>query len=92
MLIYSRNKTQKLRNLASDHLAGFHLAGDGRGGDNVILEGTLQLSPARPSAAENGEYLVKYGDMIEARGWTPASFARDYSSPLDFRPTRARIW
>ncbi len=45
MLIYSRNKTQKLRNLATNHLAGFHLDGNGRGGDNVILEGTLQLSP-----------------------------------------------
>jgi hypothetical protein len=55
----------------------------------VILSGRATVSDD-PPAHELPRYLDKYGELIERNGWTPASFAADYSVPLRIRPTGLR--
>jgi PPOX class probable F420-dependent enzyme len=89
VLLYSRPNTPKLRNLDASPRASLHLDGNGQGGDIVVLTGTLRRSDD-PPAHEVPTYVAKYGDRIAGNGWTPESFAGDYSVALRFDPTRLR--
>ncbi|HZD81032.1 MAG TPA: TIGR03667 family PPOX class F420-dependent oxidoreductase [Actinomycetota bacterium] len=92
LLVYSRPGKPKLRNLASNPHVSVHLEGNGLGGDNVILEGVAHLDDGAPPADRVSEYLRKYRDRIAQGGWTPASFASDYTVPVRIDPTRIRVW
>ena len=81
VLVYSRPATPKLRNIAANPRVALHLDGDGRGGDVVVLSGRAAES-ADPPADQVPEYMAKYRGLIEGNGWSPASFAADYSVPL----------
>jgi PPOX class probable F420-dependent enzyme len=89
VLLYSRPRTPKLRNLEASARAALHLDGNGEGGDIVVLTGTLRRSDD-PPAHEVPAYAEKYAGRIARNGWTPESFAGDYSVPLRFEPTRLR--
>jgi PPOX class probable F420-dependent enzyme len=89
ILLYSQPDTPKLRNIAANPRVALHLNDDGRGDDVVILSGRAAES-ADPPAHELPVYLEKYGDLIERNGWTPESFAADYSVPVRIRPTGLR--
>jgi PPOX class probable F420-dependent enzyme len=91
-LIYSVKDGRKVRNIASNPRVSLHLDGDGRGGGNVIFEGTARLDPAAPLADVVPEYIGKYRSFIESYGWTPESFAADYPHALRVTPTHTRIW
>ena len=65
-----------------------HLDGNGRGGDIVVCQGRAGVSDD-PPAHEVPEYVEKYAAFVERNGWTPASFAADYSVPV--RITIARL-
>jgi hypothetical protein len=58
-----------------------HLDGNGQGGDIVVLSGTAAVSDDPPADGVE-EYVAKYRPLIERNGWTPASFAADYSVPV----------
>ena len=88
-LIYSQPATAKLRNAAANPRAALHLDGNGEGGDIMVLEGTLAGSDD-PPADTVPDYVAKYGPKIAGYGWTPESFAADYSVPLRFVPRRLR--
>ncbi len=88
-LVYSRPDTAKLRNLARNAHVALHLDGDGRGGDIVILSGKARESQD-PPAHEIAPYIEKYAERIARNGWTPESFAADYSVPVRITPTRLR--
>jgi PPOX class probable F420-dependent enzyme len=89
VLLYSRPSQPKLRNLDASARASLHLDGDGQGGDIVVLTGTLRRSDD-PPAHEVPAYVEKYGGRIARNGWTPESFAGDYSVALRFEPARLR--
>ena len=89
-LVYSRPATPKLRAIERNPRVALHLDGNGRGGDIVIVTGSAQLSEADPPADEVPEYLEKYAETIAGIGWTPASFAADYSVPLRVRGDAVR--
>lgn len=91
-LVYSRPATAKIRNLGASPKVSLHLDGNGRGGDIVILEGRAAIEPDHPPADEHAEFTAKYARLIERNGWTPESFASDYSVALRIRPHRARVW
>jgi hypothetical protein len=57
----------------------------------VVFEGVAELLEG-PSATELPEYIDKYGEQIEESGWTPESFAEDYSEPLRVVPDKLRAW
>lgn len=91
-LIYGAARGPKTRSIEANPQVALHLEGNGRGGANVIFEGRAVIDPAGPSADAVPEYVDKYRSFIDANGWTPESFARDYPHVIRVTPTRARIW
>lgn len=91
-LIYSQPRKPKLANLAANPRVGLHLRGTEAGEDIVIFEGTAEVPADAPPADRVPEYLEKYREQIAGYGWTPQSFASDYSTPLRVTPTVVRIW
>jgi PPOX class probable F420-dependent enzyme len=89
ILLYSQPETAKLRNIAANPRVAMHLPADAVGDDVVIVSGRAAVSDD-PPAHELPQYLDKYGELIERNGWTPESFAADYSVPVRIRPTGLR--
>ena len=87
VLLYSRPGKPKLRNIAANPRVALHLDGNGQGGDIVVLSGTAAVSDD-PPADRIDDYVAKYLPLIERAGWTPASFAADYSVPVRIALTR----
>jgi len=80
-LVYSRPETAKLRNIERSPRVALHLDGNGRGGDIVVVGGEASLSED-PPADQVPTYVEKYEELIERNGWTPHTFAADYSVPI----------
>jgi PPOX class probable F420-dependent enzyme len=91
-LIYGARNGPKTRNIESNPRVSLHLEGNGRGGDNVIFEGTARIDPDGPRADAVPAYIEKYREFIDSYGWTPESFASDYPHAIRVSPARARIW
>lgn len=91
-LIYGAANGLKTRSIEANPRVSLHLEGNGRGGANVIFEGTARVDPAGPAADSVPAYIGKYRQFIDSRGWTPESFAADYPHVIRVSPTRARIW
>ena len=88
-LIYSKPDTAKLRNIAARPRVSLNLDGNGEGGDIVVILGSAAVTDDRP-ADELPGYVQKYSGFIAGNGWTPASFAADYSVPLRLTARRLR--
>jgi PPOX class probable F420-dependent enzyme len=91
-LIYGLSSGPKVRNIESNPRVSLHLEGNGRGGANVIFEGSARVDPDGPRADAVPAYISKYREFIDSYGWTPQSFARDYPHLIRVSPARARIW
>ena len=89
VLLYSKPDTAKLRSIAGNPRVSLNLDGNGRGGDIVVATGTAALSDD-PPAHEVPEYVEKYAPLIARNGWTPESFAADYSVPIRISLRRIR--
>jgi PPOX class probable F420-dependent enzyme len=88
-LLYSQPDTPKLRNIEANPRVALHLDDDGRGGDIVIVSGRATVSDDPPATGVPA-YLDKYAPLIARNGWTPESFAADYSVPVRIAPRRLR--
>jgi PPOX class probable F420-dependent enzyme len=88
-LIYSKPGTAKLRNIAARPRVSLNLDGNGDGGDVVVVLGSAAVTDGPPADALPG-YVEKYAVFIARNGWTPESFAADYSVPLRITATRLR--
>ena len=89
ILVYSRPDTPKLRAIARNSHVSLNLDGNGTGGDIVVALGEAAVSDD-PPAHELPEYVEKYSALIERNGWTPESFAADYSVPIRINVARVR--
>jgi PPOX class probable F420-dependent enzyme len=90
-LIYSDNRAKRLEYLRARPKVALHFDGDGRGGDIVVLTGTVTEAPDAAAVPDNPDYLAKYGNRITGGPWGSAEvFAQTYSVPLRFRPDRIR--
>ena len=67
-----------------------NFAGDGRGGDIVVLTGIAVPHPHDPPADHVPQYLAKYAAHIPRIGLTAATFAARYSLPLHIELARLR--
>ncbi len=92
ILMFSKDRTARLRNLSRNPEVALNLDGDGRGGDIVIIEGSARVDRSHPPATDVPEYLAKYRGFIERYGWTPGSFSTDYPVPVLITPERLRAW
>jgi PPOX class probable F420-dependent enzyme len=91
-LIYSQRDKPKLRNIEDNPKVSMHLRGTDTGDDVVIIEAMATPAPDTPAADRVEHYIRKYGGLIDHYGWTPASFAEDYSEPIRLTPTTVRTW
>jgi PPOX class probable F420-dependent enzyme len=91
-LIYSQRGKPKLRNIEDNPKVSVHLRGTGTGDDVVTIEATATPAPDTPAADRVEHYIRKYASLIDHYGWTPASFAEDYSEPIRLTPTTVRTW
>lgn len=91
MLLYSRPEKQKLANLAANPNVSLNLDSDGIDADIVICWGEAHVSDD-PPANEVPAYVEKYTDPIAMLGWTPESFAADFSVPLRIALSRIHGW
>jgi PPOX class probable F420-dependent enzyme len=89
-LIYSQPNTPKLRNIEQNPRVSLNFAGDGYGGDIVILTGEAAIHPDGAKANAVPGYVEKYRDGMQRIGMTPDGFAQAYSVPVRVRPTRLR--
>ena len=79
----------RIRNLEANPLVSLNFAGDGRGGDIVVVTGSAAVTDDVP-ASQVPAYVAKYAGLIERNGWTPDSFAADYSVPMRITVERLR--
>jgi PPOX class probable F420-dependent enzyme len=91
-LIYGAASGPKVGNIEANPYVSLHLEGNGRGGANVIFEGSARIDTGGPRADDVPAYLVKYREFIDSYGWTPRSFSDDYPHVIRVSPTRARVW
>lgn len=91
ILLYSRPGKRKLENLAANPQVSLNLDSDGVDADIVVCWGTMHVSED-PPANEVPAYVEKYAERIAALGWTPESFAADFSVPLRIGITRIHGW
>lgn len=80
----------RTRNLAANPRVTLNFAGDGGGGDIVVLAGTAAVVGTAPGADANAGYVAKYADHITRLGLTPAQFAQRYSEPVHIELTGIR--
>lgn len=92
IVVYSKARTARTRNIASNPGVALNLDGDGDGGAVVTLEGTAHIDADAPPSDEHAAYLEKYSQRIASNGWTPADFARDYPVAIRIRLDRGRAW
>jgi PPOX class probable F420-dependent enzyme len=91
-LIFSQRGKPKLRNIEGNPRVSLHLRGSEAGEEVVTIEATARRDPEAPGADRIEPYIRKYRDRIEHYGWTPASFAEDYSEPIRVSPITVRTW
>ena len=91
ILLYSRPEKRKLENIAANPNVSLNLDSDGVDADIVICWGEIRGSDD-PPANQVPEYVEKYAERIAALGWTPESFAGDFSVPLRIDVTRIHGW
>ena len=89
-LMFSQPNTPKLRNIEQNPHVSLNFAGDGYGGDIVILSGEATVHPDGARADMVPAYVEKYREGMQRIGMTPDAFAQAYSVPVRIRPTRLR--
>jgi PPOX class probable F420-dependent enzyme len=91
ILMYSRPSMRKLANIAANPKISLSLDSDGIEADIVVCWGEMRPSDD-PPANEVPDYVRKYAGRIEALGWTPESFAADFSVALRIELSRIHGW
>ena len=91
MLLYSRPGMRKLANIEANPRVSLNLDSDGVDADIVVCWGKSRLTDD-PPANEVPEYIEKYAGPIALLGWTPESFAADFSVPLRIDVSRIHGW
>jgi PPOX class probable F420-dependent enzyme len=80
----------RVRNVEANPRVTLNFAGDGTGGDIVVLSGRAAIDRDEPPADQAGEYRDKYDERIAGIGMTPETFAQRYSVPVRIQLERLR--
>jgi PPOX class probable F420-dependent enzyme len=90
VLVYSRAGTPRSRNLEAAPAVSLNFAGDGAGGDIVVLSGRAEIADDLGPADADPAYVARYAAGFERLGMTPAQFAAGYPVPVRIRLTGLR--
>ena len=85
--IQSLPSARRVRDLAANAAVSLNFAGDGEGGDIVVLSGRASVGGDAGPVPE--EYDDKYRARMEGLGVTPEQFAARYSDAIVVELTRA---
>lgn len=91
LIVYSRDNA-KIGNIEANPNVAFNLNSDDHGGSVLTITGTARVDRSYPASDEVPEYTAKYAERIARNGWTPASFAADYSVPIRITLDSFRAW
>ena len=80
----------RVRNIEANERVTLNFAGDGRGGDIVVLSGEAAIDHDAPPADQAPDYLAKYEEHITRIGMTPETFAERYGVPVRIELMRLR--
>ncbi len=80
----------RARNIEANPHVSLNFAGDGRGGDIVVLSGHATIDPDLPPVNAAEDYRAKYDQHIARIGMTPETFAERYSVPVRIQLSRLR--
>jgi PPOX class probable F420-dependent enzyme len=89
VVMFSKDSA-RVRNLETNPLVSLNFAGDGGGGDIVVLSGRATVARDAPGANQVGAYVEKYAEQIQRIGHTPDSFADAYPVPVHIELTKLR--
>lgn len=90
VLVYNRPDAKRLGHIERNTHVSLNFAGNGRGGDIVVITGIARVASGREAPNENAAYLAKYrADAIRVSG-DPEAFAQAYSVPLEIEIRRVR--
>lgn len=89
VVMFSR-ETTRVTNIAGNPRVTLNFAGDGNGGDVVVLTGEARIDPDAPPVHETPAYVAKYGERISGMDLTPQQFGRRYHVPVRIRLTGLR--
>ncbi len=92
ILIFSKQSTQKIRNLRHNHFITFALADIKNGHDVVILEGTAELLQRGQTNEALQAYGEKYREGLQRIGVPVEAFTTLYSQPIRITPARLIAW
>jgi PPOX class probable F420-dependent enzyme len=90
VLLFSLAETARTRNIEANPHVSLNFAGDGSGGDIVVLSGRATIDLDAPPAHRVQTYVEKYSWGFDRLGVTPEQFAARYSVPIRIRVTRLR--
>ena len=90
VFVFSLPDTARTRNIEANPRVSINFAGDGYGGDIVILSGRASLEADGASADRLPQYAEKYRWGFERLHVTPEQFAQRYSVPVRIRLTKVR--
>lgn len=91
-LVFSRPRTQKLRNIRANPKVSLHFNSDPHGTSVTRFDGVAEIVTAGPLATAFPAMIEKYRDGIRSLGMTPESFAQAYSVLIRVRPTHLVHW
>jgi PPOX class probable F420-dependent enzyme len=89
-VIYSLGSTPRTRNIEANPRVCLNLNSTPEGGRVVIIEGSAEIVPDGPAAADDSAYVTKYRGPMDDLGMTPESFSADYPVRIHVTPTRLR--
>ena len=88
--VFSLPDTARTRNIDANPRVSLNFAGDGEGGDIVVLNGRATVEADAGPAHELAPYAEKYAWGFERIGISPEEFSARYSAPIVIRLTRLR--
>ena len=88
ILIFSKPKNQKIRNLRQNPAVTVALDDTDEGDDVVVLEGVAELVSDSTVTTAMPAYVEKYARLIADLGLTPETMAQEYSQPIRVTITR----
>ncbi len=82
ILLYSRDPSLRVDNVAANDRVTFALNSDRLGHDVVVVNARAAIEPDAPGADENAAYLEKYEAHMAKNGWSPEWFADRYPAAI----------